>query len=555
MPRDISISSAARWFKSWLHNCEENHVACKSTSTKLPSRILDISENITRLVEFREDEPPVGVYATLSHCWGEPGAQKPTRLSRDNLESRKKEIPNNELSAVFKDAIQLCREVGCYYIWIDSPCIIQGDELDWSIQSQKMTQIYSNAAFNIAATSSPDSNHSLFRERWSVGSWKTETIYHPLTHTLDTPSKADRPVFVRPSHYTDHMLVQGVRTDWGNEQAPLLSRAWVLQELLLARRTLHICSSELVWECRTAYDCECGSFTTCSRFPRGAESQSKPGSSHPLYRKHEFTRILQGEYPIQSVHDFWLKAAEAYSSLRLTKPSDRIAALDGLANAVQVVTKGQYLAGMWMEDLPRSLLWSDLWKLTQSVTRSHIAPSWSWMSRQHENGTCGLLPSYSYVLDYGFIPEEKTLIESFRTSGNVSEGSRVGISFRGPVFAGTLLQREDAALNPKSNSDFQVQPASFSAGRFGSEAFDLEGDCPGPSGDALQGGTMVEGLVLGIGENRVFHYILVVIKCLEIEGNYYKRIGIGKMLNRESESLDSAQDYFPDAMVRTIDIV
>lgn len=39
-------------------------------------------------------------------------------------------------------------------------------------------------------------------------------------------------------------------------RAPLLDQAWVFQEVMLARRSLH---SELIWECRTLHACECKS--------------------------------------------------------------------------------------------------------------------------------------------------------------------------------------------------------------------------------------------------------------------------------------------------------
>jgi len=42
-----------------------------------------------------------------------------------------------------------------------------------------------------------------------------------------------------------------------NEKYPLLARAWVLQERLLAPRTLHIFQTEIAWECMEGSHCEC----------------------------------------------------------------------------------------------------------------------------------------------------------------------------------------------------------------------------------------------------------------------------------------------------------
>lgn len=38
---------------------------------------------------------------------------------------------------------------------------------------------------------------------------------------------------------------------------PLFSRAWCFQERLLATRILHYTEQEIVFECRTGYQCKC----------------------------------------------------------------------------------------------------------------------------------------------------------------------------------------------------------------------------------------------------------------------------------------------------------
>jgi hypothetical protein len=41
------------------------------------------------------------------------------------------------------------------------------------------------------------------------------------------------------------------------EDAPLLTRAWAFQERLFPSRTLHFHAEELIWECKSAVQCEC----------------------------------------------------------------------------------------------------------------------------------------------------------------------------------------------------------------------------------------------------------------------------------------------------------
>ncbi|KAI9157875.1 Cellobiose dehydrogenase-like protein [Paramyrothecium foliicola] len=212
-----------------------------------------LDSNKVRLMEFSDEEN--GRCATMSHCWGSTETPKPTMTTKDNFEARKAEIGWNVLSPLFRDAIELCRKVECFYLWIDSLCIIQEDDEDWSSESRKMTQIYCNAYFNIAATAAPNSSGGLFLDRWSICLADPTDRRSIASNYLPTPLPR-RPVHVRPSHYRDHNYVHCFPTFiWGREtQAPLMDRAWVMQELLLARRTIHICASELIWECKSQYD-------------------------------------------------------------------------------------------------------------------------------------------------------------------------------------------------------------------------------------------------------------------------------------------------------------
>lgn len=207
VPRSLSNVSTAQVLQSWLQSCEKTHLSCKASSSKLPSRILDISTSIPKLLEFQDEEVPHGIYATISHCWGNPEKSRPTMTTKDTLESRKIGIGFDDLSPLFRDAIQICKMVECNYISIDSLCFIQDDESYWNLQSQKMLQIYSNAHFNIAATSSPDSTHSLFQERWYVGTGNNKDPLHCPVLSYNISPVAGHLVCVRQAHSRDHLYV------------------------------------------------------------------------------------------------------------------------------------------------------------------------------------------------------------------------------------------------------------------------------------------------------------------------------------------------------------
>lgn len=72
---------------------------------------------------------------------------------------------------------------------------------------------------------------------------------------------------------------------------------------------------------------------------------------------------------------------EDYTARSITKHTDRLPALSGLAQAVVQETKGVYLAGLWKTGLLEGLLWCKA-RGGQALTKTpeYVAPSWSWAS-------------------------------------------------------------------------------------------------------------------------------------------------------------------------------
>jgi hypothetical protein len=141
-------------------------------------------------------------------------------------------------------------------------------------------------------------------------------------------------------------------------QTHLASRAWALQERLLAPRTLHFSKSGLFWECRLRDACE-------------AFRESIP-EMFAFYVNH------RGKRPLAET---WDKVVYLYSQADLTYSSDKLVVLSGIARAAQNENKDQYLAGMWRKDIEAKLCWRtltlDLEKLPLRPS-CYWAPSWSW---------------------------------------------------------------------------------------------------------------------------------------------------------------------------------
>lgn len=132
------------------------------------------------------------------------------------------------------------------------------------------------------------------------------------------------------------------------DHMPLFKRAWVMQEWALSRRTLIFLKDAMVWSCR---------------------QPSIDEQGHTLTEEVKRPSIVE-----------WEKLITAYTGMNLTYASDRLPAIQGLANILQRGRSNDtYFAGMWLDSPPDSLPWKinrdDVGTRTQC---SQHLPSWTW---------------------------------------------------------------------------------------------------------------------------------------------------------------------------------
>lgn len=88
------------------------------------------------------------------------------------------------------------------------------------------------------------------------------------------------------------------------------------------------------------------------------------------------------------IHHYWLEIVEMYSARELSRMTDRLPALSGMAHSfgLAFAPKDDYLAGMWRRNLIGSLAWIRQYRKDgdeDSLVRAaadQSAPSWSWAS-------------------------------------------------------------------------------------------------------------------------------------------------------------------------------
>jgi hypothetical protein len=159
---------------------------------------------------------------------------------------------------------------------------------------------------------------------------------------------------------------------------PLYARAWTFQERFLSPRMIKFKRRELEWHCRAAKICECGRYTDTHGTPYDALA---PPAMAPNYES-VYQSLLSA--PLEKVLSVWRNdIVQPYSRLELTRWSDRLPALSGIATMISSrFPQEPYLAGIWQSDIVRGLQWylEDVPASLSHAERALQAPSWSWAS-------------------------------------------------------------------------------------------------------------------------------------------------------------------------------
>lgn len=209
-----------------------------------------------------------------------------------------------------------------------------------------MSQIYQNAFLTLFATMSSSGEGGPF----------TST---PSTSGAKTVPEGSRsmPVHFRPMG--DHALPwHGHGQDL---EIPLITRAWVYQERLLLPRAIYTSGSfACVGKCLEAEKCQC-------------KDQNYAFDSRS--RKQDIALNFQNR-SLTWLAGTWERIVTEYSSLELSKPTDKLPAVSGVAKQfAKPKSLGRYLAGLWENTLHLDMLW-----FTGSPARKSTpwrAPTWS----------------------------------------------------------------------------------------------------------------------------------------------------------------------------------
>jgi hypothetical protein len=391
--------------RAWLRNCLANHTSCGPRQPEhwLPTRLLDVGfsdSSALRLVLSCSLDIETQ-YLALSHRWG---TDMGCVLNSSNITAYQTTIPLSNISATIRDSVAVTRALGFRYLWVDSMRIVQNDLNDWAREPTTMSKVYGLSTCTIAAVNSGSG---------SAGYFAARNQYRIQPCRVPNPFSKDRKYsFNIGSQYLHHIHERKVRNSlWYN-------RGWVFQERTLSPRLLIFSQTQILWACKQLQAAE--------TWPCGKTNENHIDRFESfMVEKSRFEKLLDRSCGVSVDQSAWWMFLKDYmASAKLTKQSDRLIAIQGIATLIQDLTGVSYFGGFWLNDnLPGSLLWKTA---SGNLSRSnkYCAPSWSWAAIQGTVKLDNIDPSSTISL-LRVIGHETLQHNRARSSRNTQKALRV----------------------------------------------------------------------------------------------------------------------------------
>ncbi len=336
-----------------------------------PTRILDLKDKKIRL----DIEPSNRIgerYASLTHRWSLKPETMP-RLNPEILREWCQGINPAILTPTFREAVEVARKLDIRYLWIDSLCIQQtghGWKEDWMREAAVMGEVYRHAFLNIQAGRDAEAlEMGLFR---APADRNVDPFTVGIARQVTKSRVRGRPP---PSPISINGTFSIVEEDFARDELlgnPINRRGWVLQERLLSHRIIHFGAHQVFWECRQLLACETFPEGLPKTIPKTMARAATQVIRNPTFDpkaivrtiKRRMTANLRSDaivpidplspvtaakptikipidprlpvpsFPSLTVHRdlfAWFYLAELYSACSLTRETDKLVAISGLA--------------------------------------------------------------------------------------------------------------------------------------------------------------------------------------------------------------------------------
>ena len=455
-------SSAVVQIKTWMEICQREHEVCNNrqaipfSAMEPHFRLIDVGNGTESPVHLVSSKDIVGGfnYITLSHRWTEETGK--TKLTRSNFNDYLTFMPYMDWPATFRQTISISRRLHIQYVWIDSLCIIQ-DQQDWAIQSQLMHRIYTGGVLNLAEVAPPAMANSLLHRN------PLEISPCILSGRVSEYGTSVRQFLCwRPNEFRDRV-----------DRSPLYRRGWTFQERLLSKRTVHF-GHQLYWEC--------AALRASETFPIGINYPDQPAFVDDFVQR--LKTQLQTPRPGQdkantarALHSIWCSIVSFYSNTELTKETDRLVAISGIATSIMTryaFQSDDYIAATWKPCLPEQLLWArdeNCSHWSKDKGNFDHTPSWSWASCSGRTKftKINLRPPFGRIYLISVIS-----ISDFENSASIPQNSSVLL--RGNLIS--LVFKPDIWERRRSERKFHVDASEVHRNAFSNGQISMELDRP-----------------------------------------------------------------------------
>lgn len=449
LAREIGPTCSSERLVGWYRGCvdnpahDENCVATRivsdeafesprgqpAPSPRLPpgTRLIDVvAMKLVPAGERHDIE-----YAALSYVWGEVQLDG-LNTTLGNVADREVDgsVASVDLPRTISDAVDLTRDLGIPYLWVDALCIVQdAPYVEKAIQIDAMDKVYGLASLVVVAAAGADSEAGLVGFR--------NTPREQVTRDVGCSNQKDLGQLVAD--------VQGLRLAVSPPPLQHLlaaakwnTRGWTYQELLFARRVMVFTSTQVYFLCGSMSFSEdlvlepAGAVTAMWQLltqqgPAATIRHAVPDAAFQL-------KSLVG---VSSGWTTYVNAAESFSPRVLRDPRDVLRALAGVLGNLHRTTRNRFVAGVSVGLLHDALLWvpvvghmdyGTLERTEVSVaagasrfgwrTGGQWLPTWSWAE-------------WNGPVQYGVMPPGKSLVKEFK------------VAFTSPAFGHDYMQSPD----------------------------------------------------------------------------------------------------------------
>ncbi|KAI0459624.1 HET-domain-containing protein [Xylaria acuta] len=360
---DISL------IQSWYDRCQREHgkdcddYIVEGLGNYQPDWLIDTVRGC--LSPYTPGEPP-RQYLTLSYVWGQTPSFQALKSNIGQLQAAGVLLSGpiaRQVPKTIRDAIQITKRLGETFLWVDSLCIVQDDDVTRGKALRQMHLIYLSSVLTIIAEHGQNARQGI---RGIRGLSKRRLHQQTRFDMADDVGKVL--VFKTDKDRRSSRVV--------NNPHDYHMRMWTYQEYLFSKRRLVFGSGPVSWLCNKARWLE--------------DEHSYPGGAQPEQAfKNPMAGIVKSRVP--SLLDLGYIVSQ-FSGRAITHPTDVLFAFSGIQSMLQeqkfsdglLYGLPEFYFDMALTWLPgrngvaRRRLSAD----SNTDLLLHKLPSWSWMGWQ-----------------------------------------------------------------------------------------------------------------------------------------------------------------------------